>query len=98
MQTSGPIFPILADSIADSMRQNAVMSYIRDHLPPQYAAEVAGRRGKVANILAIHGIEPEIGSAHLKLYMTLMFGRSGVSRLEREAVALAVSSANRCHY
>lgn len=74
------------------------ISYIREHLPPQYAAEVAGRRGKVSNILGIHGLEPEIGSAHLKLYTTLMFGRSGVSRLEREAVAVAVSSANRCYY
>lgn len=74
------------------------MAFIKDELPESFRREVAGARGKVANILAVHGVEPEIGIAHLRLYMPLMFGPSGVSRLEREAIAVAVSSANKCHY
>ncbi len=74
------------------------MSYIREVSAPEYEAEVAGRRGMVANILKVHGVEPEVGRAHLELYVTLMFGRSSLSRLEREAIAVAVSSANGCHY
>jgi uncharacterized peroxidase-related enzyme len=35
---------------------------------------------------------------HLAFYMTLMFGKSGLSRLEREAVAVVVSASNECEY
>jgi len=35
---------------------------------------------------------------HVDLYMTLMFGKSGLSRLEREAIAVVVSAANDCAY
>ena len=74
------------------------MAYIREVSSPDYYAEVAGKRGEVANILKVHGIEPETGRAHLALYMAIMFGPSTVTRLEREAVAVAVSKANGCHY
>jgi alkylhydroperoxidase family enzyme len=72
------------------------------HIPyadaPDYYAEVERRRGTVGNVLKVHGIEPEVGRAHLELYVTIMFGPSSVTRLEREAIAVAVSTANRCHY
>ena len=74
------------------------MAHIQDVPALEYKAEVASRRGRVANILKIHGIEPEIGRAHLALYLAIQFGPSKVTRAEREAVAVAVSSANRCHY
>jgi alkylhydroperoxidase family enzyme len=35
---------------------------------------------------------------HLALYRAIMFGDSGLSRAEREAVAVAVSQANDCFY
>jgi uncharacterized peroxidase-related enzyme len=35
---------------------------------------------------------------HLDLYMTIMFGKSGLSRAEREAVAVVVSASNDCQY
>jgi alkylhydroperoxidase family enzyme len=38
------------------------------------------------------------GRARRQLYVTIMFGPSSVTRLEREAIAVAVSTANRCHY
>jgi len=55
-------------------------------------------RGKVANILKVHSLNPGSMRTHLEMYMQLMFGRSRLSRGEREAIAVAVSSANECAY
>jgi uncharacterized peroxidase-related enzyme len=55
-------------------------------------------RGKVANILRVHSLNPGAMDAHLTLYMNIMFQRSGLSRYEREAIAVAVSAANDCDY
>ncbi len=52
----------------------------------------------LANILASHSLNPEALEAHLGLYRTIMFGQSPLSRSEREAIAVAVSAANDCHY
>ena len=51
-----------------------------------------------ANILASHSLNPEAVAAHVRLYRTIMFGDSPLTRTEREAVAVAVSAANDCHY
>lgn len=59
---------------------------------------VAGARGSVANILAIHGVQPRVMLAHLSLYRELMFGRSELTRIEREMIGVAVSVTNHCHY
>ncbi len=52
----------------------------------------------LANILASHSLSRKALEAHLRLYRTVMFGESPLSRAEREAVAVAVSAANDCHY
>jgi alkylhydroperoxidase family enzyme len=52
----------------------------------------------MANILASHSLNPAALEAHLGLYRTIMFGESPLSRVEREAIAVAVSAANDCHY
>ena len=56
------------------------------------------QRGKVSNILKVHSLNAEAMGNHLDLYMTLMFGKSGLSRLEREAIAVVVSANNDCAY
>ncbi len=56
------------------------------------------KRGKVSNILKVHSLNPASLNDHLDLYMTIMFGRSGLSRAEREAVAVVVSASNECGY
>lgn len=61
-------------------------------------AELIEKRGKISNILKVHSLNPEALSAHLDLYMTIMFGRSGLSRAEREAIAVVVSANNDCAY
>ena len=60
--------------------------------------EVASARGEVGNILKAHSLHPKVLTAHLHLYRELMFGRSELTRPERETIAVAVSVANKCHY
>jgi uncharacterized peroxidase-related enzyme len=61
-------------------------------------AELIAKRGKVSNILKVHSLNPEAMQNHLDLYMTVMFGKSGLTRAEREAVAVVVSANNDCAY
>jgi uncharacterized peroxidase-related enzyme len=60
--------------------------------------DLVEKRGKVSNILKVHSLNPDAMGNHLDLYMTLMFGRSGLSRAEREAIAVVVSAENECEY
>ncbi|MCI0690359.1 MAG: carboxymuconolactone decarboxylase family protein [Sporichthyaceae bacterium] len=55
------------------------------------------RTGEVDNILRIHGQHPATLAAHYELYRVLMHGRSGLSRRQREMVAVVVSAINQCH-
>jgi alkylhydroperoxidase family enzyme len=54
--------------------------------------------GGVDNIMTIHSLNPPSLRAHFKLYITLMRGKSGLSRVQREMIGLVVSAANHCHY
>jgi len=60
--------------------------------------EVGAGSGIVANILKVHSLHPKAMSAHIRLYRELMFGRSELTRAERETIAVAVSVINHCHY
>jgi uncharacterized peroxidase-related enzyme len=61
-------------------------------------AELRKKRGRVSNILKVQSLNPEAMASHLDLYMRIMFGRSGLTRAEREAVAVVVSATNDCAY
>ena len=54
--------------------------------------------GGIDNILKIHSLNPESLAAHVQLYKTVMFGKSPIPRIDREMIALMVSSINQCHY
>ena len=54
--------------------------------------------GMVPNVLRAHAFAPEKLDAFAALYNDLMLGESGLSKLEREMIAVVVSSANRCYY
>jgi alkylhydroperoxidase family enzyme len=43
-------------------------------------------------------LSPETLHSSMKLYKAIMFGPSGLSRLERELLATVVSAANECFY
>jgi uncharacterized peroxidase-related enzyme len=62
-----------------------------------YEATV-GKRGALAAVHKIHSLHPETLTAHMALYMELLFGQSPLTRREREAVAVAVSRTNGCAY
>jgi uncharacterized peroxidase-related enzyme len=66
-------------------------------LAEQYA-KIRDASGRVANILAVHSLNPAALRAHFALYRTLMFGRSELSRAQREMIAVVVSVTNGCHY
>jgi len=60
--------------------------------------ELIEKRGKVSNILKVHSLNPDAMGNHLDLYMNIMFGKSGLSRAEREAIGVVVSAENDCAY
>ena len=54
--------------------------------------------GHVDNILRIHGLNPASLTGHAQLYLTLMRGRSELSRVQREMIGVVVSAINQCRY
>ncbi len=61
-----------------------------------YAAERSS--WGVDNILKIHSLNPPSLKAHIILYRTLMYGKSGLTRAQREMIGTVVSAMNRCEY
>jgi len=59
---------------------------------------VISERGKLSDIMRVQSLAPGAMGAHLDLYLALLFGRSPLSRPDREAIAVAVSLANGCEY
>jgi len=56
------------------------------------------RAGKVFNILRIQSLNPDTLHASVEMYLATMYGRSGLTRVEREMLATVVSWANDCFY
>lgn len=54
--------------------------------------------GMVPNVLAAYAFAPEKLRAFSDMYNDLMLGESALSKLEREMIAVAVSSVNKCFY
>ena len=54
--------------------------------------------GGVDNIMKIHSLNPPSLKGHFDLYRILMYGRSELSRVQREMIAVVVSAVNRCRY
>ncbi len=53
---------------------------------------------KVAHVLKVHSLNSDVLEAHLNLYKTIMYGKSNLSRKQREMTATVVSNINKCHY
>ena len=60
--------------------------------------QVRGRWGGLDEIMQVHSLNPPSLMAHQQFYQTIMYGKSGLSRTQREMVAVVVSALNRCHY
>ena len=54
--------------------------------------------GMVPNVLQAYAFDIEKLNAFTTFYNDLMLGQSGLSKLEREMIAVVVSSLNRCFY
>jgi uncharacterized peroxidase-related enzyme len=72
-----------------------------DKLSPEMAAYFAKceeKLGFVPNVLKAYAFDMAKLSAFVAMYNDLMLAPSGLSKLEREMIAVAVSSHNRCYY
>ena len=69
-----------------------------DGLLAEVYRSIAGRSGSVAHILRCQSLHPEGLRDHYAFYRTLMFGHGALSRVEREAIGVAVSAVNGCRY
>lgn len=60
--------------------------------------ELIKKRGKISNIMKVQSLNPTFMKLHMDLYINLMFQQAGLTREERELIAVVVSSANGCQY
>ncbi len=81
------------------------MAYIRQVPPGDAQGELARiyaaalrRAGRVFRILQLQSLNPSVLAASLELYRVIMYGRSPLTRAEREAIAVTVSRCNECFY
>jgi len=63
-----------------------------------YFAKCAEKLGFVPNVLKAYAFDMAKLSAFVAMYNDLMLAASGLSKLEREMIAVAVSAHNRCYY
>ena len=71
----------------------AFIEYVsQDQLDP------ADRIADDDNILQIHSVHPRVMRLHNDLYVEVMHRASPLTRVQREMVAIAVSTVNDCHY
>ena len=62
-----------------------------------YFDKCTSKIGFVPNVLSAHAFDAVKLEAFVAFYNDLMLGRSGLSKLEREMIAVVVSSVNRCY-
>jgi uncharacterized peroxidase-related enzyme len=63
-----------------------------------YFRKCEEKLGLVPNVLTAYAFDEKKLRAFTDLYNDLMLGESGLSKLEREMIAVAVSSVNHCYY
>jgi len=61
-------------------------------------AKCVDKLGFVPNVFATYSLRPQRLRNFMAMYNEIMLSPSGLSKLEREMVAVVVSSANRCYY
>lgn len=63
-----------------------------------YFDKCESKLGFVPNVLVAHAFDPVKLRQFADVYNQLMMGESALGKLEREMIAVVVSSRNRCHY
>jgi uncharacterized peroxidase-related enzyme len=69
-----------------------------DDRQKKYLAVCQDKLGFVPNVLMAYAWHGQKFAAFTAMYNDLMLGDSGLTKLEREMIAVTVSSANHCHY
>ncbi len=85
----------------NSDRPTALSLRMVDPLPEEtrdYFALCEEKLGLVPNVLRAYAFDIDKLNAFTALYNDLMLGDSGLSKLDREMIAVVVSAANRCYY
>lgn len=70
-------------------------------LPPEieaYFEKCREKLGMIPNVLSAYAFDPAKLSAFIAMHDDLMRAPSGLTKLEREMIAVVVSSVNRCFY
>ena len=85
------------------MQQGAWIKIVPDEQAEGQLAELYAQHrdpasGKVDNILRVHSLNPQSLADHLSIYSNVMHAPCGLSRAEREMIAVVVSRINGCHY
>lgn len=97
----------IAKDIAKPISQSAddvpviVLDLEKAELSPAmtaYFAKCQEKLGFIPNVLAAYAFDSAKLEAFAAMYNDLMLAPSGLSKLEREMIAVAVSSHNRCYY
>jgi uncharacterized peroxidase-related enzyme len=90
-----------ASAVADDDKTITALNLPAQTLSPDMAAYFAKceeKLGFVPNVLKAYAFEAPKLAAFVAMYNDLMLAPSGLSKLEREMIAVAVSSHNRCYY
>jgi uncharacterized peroxidase-related enzyme len=85
----------------DRPKTTALDLHLPDPLPDDVRElfdKCVAKLGLIPNVLVAYAHRPEKLRAFSEMYNDLMLGDSGLSKLEREMIAVAVSAQNRCWY
>jgi len=61
-------------------------------------AKCVEKLGFVPNVFSTYSLKPQRLRNFMAMYNEIMLAKSGLTKLEREMIAVVVSSANRCYY
>lgn len=81
--------PVISLNLAPAKLSPAMAAYFK---------KCQDRLGFVPNVLLAYAFDTAKLESFVAMYNELMRGDSGLSKLEREMIAVAVSSQNRCYY
>ncbi len=81
--------PVIALNLRAAKLSPAMASYFK---------KCQDKLGFVPNVLVAYAFDMTKLETFVAMYNDLMLGESGLSKLEREMIAVAVSSQNRCYY
>ena len=87
--------------MADTVSPTALDLPMVDPLPPhtqKYFDVCMDKLGMIPNVLKAYAFDIDKLDAFSGMYNNLMLAPSGVSKLEREMIAVVVSSINKCFY